>query len=379
MSWRHLTDIELIEYADGEMSQTAAYVVEEHLRDCDLCAASLAASRRTAFSLSRLDTLPAPADIRDRVRAKLAPDLAVTLTCRQALPLLHEYVDRCLSPIAAMQLQPHVESCVPCRRELAIIESMTGLVRSLPMAVSPADVRERVAAAARRRQIRWTPILRPALAVAAVVAVGVLALTMRPGVQPLQQTPASMVAAKPGAGATAPVAPAPRAIEAPAPVEMAQAQPAASESQPEGGRVTPAYAPSLRPVRQVSAKKSLRPVAPRTALALARAGSVSPRPLVVARRAPSPVPAAMQVLRQVAQTADYSAEAQRAMIQAAESISVLSSEDNLDKVPEFAAASGPIEHPAGALPTPVPAGKQPARNSVSTPDGSIVASAGSLA
>jgi hypothetical protein len=87
----------------------------------------------------------------------------------------------------------------------------------------------------------------------------------------------------------------------------------------------------------------------------------------------------MQVLRQVAQTADYGAEAQRAMIQAAESISVLSSEDNLDKVPEFAAASGPVERPAGASPTPVPAGKQPARNSVSAPDGSIVASAGSLA
>ena len=87
----------------------------------------------------------------------------------------------------------------------------------------------------------------------------------------------------------------------------------------------------------------------------------------------------MQVLRQVAQTADYSAEAQRAMIQEAESIPVLSSEDSLDRVPEFATAPGAGERPASAPPAQIPADKQPGRNSVSSPDGPVVASAGSLA
>jgi len=378
MSRRHLTAVELIEYADGGMSQTAAYAVEEHLRECDLCAASLAASRRTALSISRLDTLPAPADIRDRVRARLAPDLAISVTCRQALPLLQECVDRCLPPIPAMQLQGHLGSCAACRCELAALESMTGLVRSLPIAASPAEVRERVIAAARTRVVRWAPKLRPALAAAGLAALGLFALLARPSMQPLQQKPTSMVAANPGAGAT-PVSPSLKAVEAPAPVEMAQAQPAGSESRLEGEPLVRAYVPSVRPVRQVSAKRSLRPVAPRVALALADAASASPLPLV-ARRTSSPVPAAMQVLRRVAQTADYSAEAQRAMIQAAESISVLSSEDNLDRVPEFAtAAPGAGERPASAPTVPMPADKQPGRNSVSAPDEPIAVSADSLA
>jgi hypothetical protein len=234
-----------------------------------------------------------------------------------------------------------------------------------------------VAEAARRREVRRAPKLRPALAAVGLIAVGVCALLVRPSVPTVQQAPGLVVAANPEPVTVAPVASEPEAAEATAPVEMAQDQPVKPEGGIESEPVALAAVHAERPVREVTAKKSRRS-APKAALTLASATSASPRPIIAAHRASSQVPAAMQVLRQVAQTADYSMEARRAMIQAVESIPVLSSEDNLDKVPEFAAAA-PAAGDRPAAPASAPSEKQPGRNSVFAPERPMVVSTGSLA
>src|SRR5574340_249272 len=114
MSRGHLTEVELTEYADGAMLATRMDRAEEHLRQCDTCAAALAASRQAVATVSRLTSRPISSDLRARVRARLAVDLEATLTCRQAAPLLHEHIDHCLSPVMGLRLQCHLDACAGC-------------------------------------------------------------------------------------------------------------------------------------------------------------------------------------------------------------------------------------------------------------------------
>ena len=386
MGRRHLTEIELIEYGDGDISPVRVEAAEEHLRQCDLCAETLAASRRTAIAASRLDTAPVPSDLRGRVRARLASDLQAALTCLQALPLLHERVDRRLSPIAAVRLQTHLESCASCCQELSALEVMTGLVRSLPVLTVPAAVRTRVAAANRRnvRESWWVPRLRPALAAAGLVAVGVISLLMRPGNPPVADN-TSVVAAMPGPQAASPALPAAESeatTPAEAPVQVAEPPVTEAVVEAPGTDSAASHVPAVRPVRQAPLRMSRRPMRPQVALAKATSATNLLGHVSMPKKVASPVPVAMQVLREVAKSAEYGMEAQRIMIQAAESFPVLNSEEKLDQMPEFLALSAPekgVERPVSTQPSSPPSSeKRPGRDSASGPDGIVPVYTGPL-
>jgi len=365
MSRRHLTEIELVEYADGEMVLAGMDRAEEHLRQCDTCAAALATSRRAVAAVKRLSLQPTPVDLRSRVRAKLAAELEAALSCRQAAPLLHEHIDRCISPILGLRLQRHLESCSACRQELARLEAATHLVRTLTPVAAPARVRERVAAAARGRVRRsgWELRLRPALAIAGTAAVATLALLMRPALQPDREPSASLVAALPHA----PAAPAEREAVTPPPVAVAQAE-VNTEAPTEMVAASASAEPT--PTRRMRLAIANRGSSPRAISASVQQRPNQTVPMVVAVSA-IPTPAAMQALRTVATSVEYDKDARRAMDEAAASYAVLHSEDTLNQVPELgipAAIEKSPERPSAVAPAPIPAGAKSGHNAASGPD-----------
>lgn len=191
MELKHLSEIELTEFADGEMDPTSLGAATEHVSRCPACAGALADVRKAAIVLGDLADIAGPADVRWRVAKALVAGPADRLSCREATPRLHEYLDGCLSPAAAVPLQDHLDSCATCRAELAVFISAGRLLRALPYVDSPARVRESVAAEQRRRS-RRVPVLlawRPALAAAAaLIAVGGLMLlrhSPQPEVRPM--------------------------------------------------------------------------------------------------------------------------------------------------------------------------------------------------
>jgi hypothetical protein len=333
---------------------------EEHLRECDTCAAALATSRRAIAAVRRISLQPTPVDLRCRVRAKLAADLEAALSFRQAAPLLHEHIDRCISPILGLRLQRHLGSCAGCRQELAKLEAATHLVRTLTPMATPALVRERVAAAAggRVRRSGWELRLRPALAIAGTAAVATLTLLVRPALQLSREPSAPMVAA---------VQPAPfeRATVTPPPVEVAQAE---VNTEASAKMVTAAVA--APPTRRVRPAPASRGSAPGVALASVRQQPRETAPMVVAV-ATTPTPAAMQALRTVATSVEYDRDARRAMDEAAASYAVLHSEDTLNQVPEMTAPATiekAPERPSAGAPAPVPAGTKSGHNAALGPD-----------
>jgi len=384
MSWRHLSEIELTEYADSEMSPTSMDRVEEHLRQCDSCAAALAASRRVLAALGRLNLEPAPAGLRSRVREKLAPEIEKALTCRQAFTLLHQCIDHSISPIAAARLERHVESCPGCRQDAAALEAATHLVRSLTPVESPAAVREKVAAASRGRARRasWEFRLRPVLASAGIVAIGVLAVLLRPALQIQREQPAPVIAMRSAAPISPIAPPAARPTVAPPPISVAEAEADAAGPEAEPSEVAPfatvGHEPVVRQVRHVAVRVSRAPKA-LPAVVQQRL----PRPTITLAAAPAaPVPAAVQALKAVAGSAEFDRDAQRAMDEAAESFATLRSEEILDSMPEPALLTTTDktgQRPDTASPAPTPAGsKEPGRDSASVPEGTEAVPPGPL-
>jgi hypothetical protein len=71
MAENHPNDIELLEYAEGDLDETAATAVRAHLAVCSACAAEVAAAEHARSVLQATPLLELPASRRERVLASL--------------------------------------------------------------------------------------------------------------------------------------------------------------------------------------------------------------------------------------------------------------------------------------------------------------------
>lgn len=196
MGLRHLSGVELIEYADGETPVSKRVRVEAHLQTCTRCAAAVAKVQSAASAVGALGAAPVPDDLRERVAERVRTGHAPEVSCRRALPLIHQRLDGCMLPADEAVLEQHLSGCGLCRAELAGLAAAKRLVGALPGVESPAGVREAVVAARRERarEMPWTARWVPALAAASVVMIGVLGLVL--ATRQAGQSPESVVVAR---------------------------------------------------------------------------------------------------------------------------------------------------------------------------------------
>lgn len=366
MQAEHLSEIELTELADGSIEPTRLVDATEHVGRCAACARALAEAREAALAAGCLKQVAGPPDLRTRVARALVAGPAGRLSCEEVAPHLQEYVDGCLSPGAAVVLQHHLDSCPTCRVELKVFTSASRLVRALPLADSPARVRESIAAEQRRRS-RGAPVLlgwRPALAAAAaLMALGALSF--------LRHSPQAEVRPV--------VAHAPTASEArvAGPHTIASRTPdsAPAEGAPEAAAedLSPADVDRMATVELDAAPRAV-PV-----MVAADRSPKGPTPARVTPEVTPPgvaLPAALGALRVAARSAARDAEVQRAMEIAGERFAVLNCEARSEAT--LARMSEPVLEPAGeengtprVFPLPSPggvdgtgeAGREPAASS----------------
>jgi len=316
MERKHLSEIELTEFADGEMDPARLGAATQHVSRCPACARALADVREAAIAVGGLADIAGPADLRMHVAKALVAGPADRLSCKEATPLLHEYLDGCLSPAAAVPLKDHLDSCATCGAELAVFTSASRLVRALPHVDSPARVRESVAAEQRRRG-RRAPVLlgwRPALAAAAaLIAVGGLMFarhSSQPEVRP-------MVARAPVASEMSVSGSVDVAALTPEPAQPGPAHEAGVEGPAEAAgeaieltemEVAPRSIPAIHPVDRAPKGPAPARVTP----------EVNPPGVVL--------PAALGALRVAARSAARDVEVQRAMEMAGERFAVLNCE-----------------------------------------------------
>jgi len=316
MELKHLSEIELTEFADGEMDPTRLGAATEHVSRCPACARALAHVREASMAVGGLADIAGPADLRMHVAKALVAGPADRLSCKEATPLLHEYLDGCLSPAAAVPLKDHLDSCATCCAELAVFTSASRLVRALPHVDSPARVRESVASEQRRRT-RRAPVLlgwRPALAAAAaLIAVGGLMLarhSSQPEVRPMV--------------ARAPVAP---EMSVSGAVDIASLTPEAAQPGPAHEVLVEGPAEAVGEAIETTETEA----APRAMPAIhpVDRSPKGPAPARVTPEVNEPgvvLPAALGALRVAARSAARDVEVQRAMELAGERFAVLNCE-----------------------------------------------------
>ena len=323
MERKHLSEIELTEFADGETDPARLGAATEHVSRCPACARALADVREAAMAVGGLAEIAGPADLRMHVAKALVAGPADRLSCKEATPLLHEYLDGCLSPAAAVPLKDHLDSCATCCAELAVFTSASRLVRVLPHVDSPARVRESVAAEQRRRGRRapvllgWRPVLlgwRPALAAAAaLIAVGGLMFarhSSQPEVRPMvARAPVASEMSVSGSVDVAALTPEP-AQPGPAHEVLVEgpAEAAGEAIELTEMEVAPRSIPAIHPVDRAPKGPAPARVTP----------EVNPPGVVL--------PAALGALRVAARSAGRDVEVQRAMEMAGERFAVLNCE-----------------------------------------------------
>ena len=305
----HLSEVELTEYADGELAAPRAPKVEAHLRQCRLCSLLLSGIRQTAAVTGRLARQDCPRTVRARAAAVLTEG-ALRLSCKQARGMMQERLDHRLSLAAQVPFELHLSACPQCQAELAALTGATRLVRGLPAVEAPARVREQVLAARpqRGRRALGAPQLRPALAAAFAVLVVSAVVLVKPLVRPAEHRTAARAAtptaAKPG------------------PIAIAEAPPSEQSEKPvEVG-------PDQVLTEVVGAEPSARVTQVHMAHPSAL-GSKGPRPEATALPTDGPrvtLPAALRALRAVAQSASSEWETQRGMELAGERFATLRSE-----------------------------------------------------
>lgn len=343
MGLRHLSGIELTEYADGETPSSKRDRVEEHVRRCTRCAAAAASLRDAVSAVGALKAVAPPADLRLRVEQRMAAPSALDVTCRQAGPLLHGHLDECLSATDEAVLAQHVAACGLCRAELTALRAAKRLVASLPRVESPNVVRESVAAARRTRapDMPWRARWAPALAAASVVVVGGLSLLIATR-QPV------------GSPAGVRVTEARPALTAPAVVVAEHAgRVAEPEEVAEDGEIEAAVTAG-EPLPSDDPTPAERRIESLAGVVLASVGP-APLPTVLETSvAEVPLPSALRTLRQVAERASHEHGVQRAMELAGERFATLDSERVLARLPsELGMESG--ERPGSVREEPAPA------------------------
>lgn len=235
---RHLSEAELTQCADGELTGAALRRAEDHLRNCRACANALEQVRAAARLMLTLPQAEPPYDLREQIATRVAAQPLPELSCRQALALIHESLDRPLSPLSAGFLRLHLDTCPDCALEHSTLAETTRAVRSLRPVPAPMDLRQ----AAYARVSSVTPIgvkglvaSRLRLLAPAAVAAAALFLALRatppqvPTSLPRDVSP-PVVASVPQPSAqpeaVAPASVAPPAVVAQAPVETPRSAPA---------------------------------------------------------------------------------------------------------------------------------------------------------
>ncbi|MFB3882164.1 MAG: zf-HC2 domain-containing protein [Armatimonadota bacterium] len=309
MSRGHLSEVELTEYADGELAGQHLGGAEAHLQSCPLCSALLSRVRQSAVAVGSIASRAVPAEVRGRARSVLG-DASLSISCREAKAMIQERLDRRLSLFAAVPLEVHLSRCQACRSELAALSRATRAVRAVATVQSPGQVRERVLAARRAetRRAIGAPRWRPAVAVAfAALAVGAVTL-LRPRAADVTGRPvAPAVQARAGLP--------PRAVDVAAAVPVPSVEEARAEATVEAAQPAAIAPVTLRQDRFSRHTVSLPAKGPAPGIAAPSGGS----PGVV-------LPAALRALRAVAQSASPDWEAQRAMESAGERFATLNSE-----------------------------------------------------
>lgn len=305
----HLSEVELTEYADGELAAQRMQTVGAHLRQCRLCSLLLAGLRQTAAVTGRVAQQHCPRTVRARAAIVLT-EAALRLSCKQARGMMQERLDHRLSLAAQVPFELHLSACQQCQAELAALVGATSLVRRLPTVEAPARVREQVFAAGRQstRRALGAPQLRPALAVAFAVLVVTAVALVKPLVRPPDHQAVARVAA-------------PTAAK-PGPIAIAEVSPTGQTENPV--EVGPDQALTEVVGEEPSARVTQAHMARPSAL-----GSKGPRPEVAALQTEGPrvtLPAALRALRAVARSASSDWETERGMELAGERFATLRSE-----------------------------------------------------
>ncbi len=320
MGFLHLSEPELVDYAEGDLSPGRMLAIKEHLGRCSVCAVSLARMREAASAVGALRQVVVPEELHARIAAAVRAEVPL-ITCREAAPMLHELLDRRLAPLASVPLQQHLDSCPKCRTELTALTAAARLVRALPEVTAPAGVRQRVNIAIRTSRQRTPAVLvwRPALAAAGVMlVVGALAL-----LKPTPQTETKFAARGPAVSAS----------PQPAPVEVAAIRPEAAPAEVAAFGVEGQPAESAVLATEMEPTIGPAPVRPTLVVHTAR---IEPKGPVPARTVPerltaqAVMPAAFTALQSVAKNASYETEVQRAMEMAGERFATLRSEAVLE-------------------------------------------------
>jgi anti-sigma factor (TIGR02949 family) len=66
------------------------------------------------------------------------------MTCREAIDIMAEFLDRTLSPDSIAELEAHLRDCAPCRAYLATYRKTRGLVGQAGNVEMPSEMRERL-------------------------------------------------------------------------------------------------------------------------------------------------------------------------------------------------------------------------------------------
>jgi anti-sigma factor (TIGR02949 family) len=66
------------------------------------------------------------------------------MTCREAIEIMAEFLDRTLSPHSIAELEAHLRDCAPCRAYLATYRRTRGLVGQAGQVEMPEEMRERL-------------------------------------------------------------------------------------------------------------------------------------------------------------------------------------------------------------------------------------------
>lgn len=100
------------------------------------------------------------------------------MDCKEAVPLIHDYLDGDLSSTQAMELKAHMSTCSACHKRFQQLEKADHLFRSLGVVAAPPHITDRVLRAlpAPPRSKAWMNWIRrhPAATAAAIFAVVML-------------------------------------------------------------------------------------------------------------------------------------------------------------------------------------------------------------
>ncbi|MEB3103747.1 zf-HC2 domain-containing protein [Ferviditalea candida] len=94
------------------------------------------------------------------------------MNCKEARPLIHDYLDGDLQEPTAVRLNDHLQTCSDCRLLMRQLEQADALLRSMPEGRPPAGLRDRVMDAVppsvpKRSRLQWVK-RHPAVSAAAL-------------------------------------------------------------------------------------------------------------------------------------------------------------------------------------------------------------------